>query len=401
MFRHLTPASLLGFYLLTVSMSGQTTTPAAPQIEPANATHPARPTPPTRDPHTPGYVHATDLPDGTLPALTADGNFILGPTHPAAPEMTVNPDVPHGTISTFVLQSTDSKLYPGIAREPNTFGTADPKDPTRLIVTTSHPAPYTRKVTVYIPKQYVPGSAAPFLVGADGPDPALFTALDNLIAEHKVPALIAISISNGGGDAQGSERGLEYDTLSGRYAEFVQTEVLPVVESTYHVKLTANPDGRATMGGSSGGSCALIMAWYHPEWYHRVLTYSGTFVNQQWPHSDATPHGAWEFHEHLIPNSPPRPIRLWMEVGDRDNLNSNALRDGMHDWVVANEDMARVLAARGYHYQFVFARNAGHTDRAVKQQTLPEALEYLWQGYSESSGSSAQLLEQRYTQVHP
>ena len=401
MFRHLTPASLLGFYLLTVSMSGQTTTPAAPQIEPANATHPARPTPPTRDPHTPGYVHATDLPDGTLPALTADGNFILGPTHPAAPEMTVNPAVPHGTISTFVLQSTDSKLYPGIAREPNTFGTADPKDPTRLIVTTSHPAPYTRKVTVYIPKQYVPGSAAPFLVGADGPDPALFTALDNLIAEHKVPALIAISISNGGGDAQGSERGLEYDTLSGRYAEFVQTEVLPVVESTYHVKLTANPDGRATMGGSSGGSCALIMAWYHPEWYHRVLTYSGTFVNQQWPHSDATPHGAWEFHEHLIPNSPPRPIRLWMEVGDRDNLNSNALRDGMHDWVVANEDMARVLAARGYHYQFVFARNAGHTDRAVKQQTLPEALEYLWQGYSESSGSSAQLLEQRYTQVHP
>jgi len=37
--------------------------------------------------------------------------------------------------------------------------------------------------------------------------------------------------------------------------------------------------------------------------------------------------------------------------------------------------------AKGYPYQFVFARNAGHTDRAVKQQTLPEALEYVWQGY--------------------
>jgi hypothetical protein len=33
------------------------------------------------------------------------------------------------------------------------------------------------------------------------------------------------------------------------------------------------------------------------------------------------------------------------------------------------------------HYQFVFARNAGHCDGAVKQQTLPEALEYVWQGY--------------------
>ena len=31
----------------------------------------------------------------------------------------------------------------------------------------------------------------------------------------------------------------------------------------------------------------------------------------------------------------------------------------MHDWVLANENMANVLAAKGYHYQFVFARNAG------------------------------------------
>ena len=82
----------------------------------------------------------------------------------------------------FTMESADSKIYPGIAREPNTFGTADPADPAKLIVTTSHPAPYTRRVAVYVPKQYVPGTAAPFIVGADGPDRALFTALDNLIA---------------------------------------------------------------------------------------------------------------------------------------------------------------------------------------------------------------------------
>ena len=256
-----------------------------------------------------------------------------------------------------------------------------PTDPAKLIVTTSHPAPYTRRVAVYVPKQYVPGTAAPFIVGADGPDRALFTALDNLIAQHRVPVMIAISIGNGSGDAQGSERGLEYDTMSGLYAEFVEKEVLPLVEKQYNVKLTKDPEGRATMGGSSGGSCALIMAWYHPELYHRVLTYSGTYVNQQWPSNPETPHGAWEFHEHLIPNSPAKPLRIWMEVGDRDNFNPNVMRDNMHDWVLANENMAKVLAAKGYHYQFVFARNAGHTDRAVKQQTLPEALEYVWQGY--------------------
>jgi predicted alpha/beta superfamily hydrolase len=354
--------------------------PAMAQAPPA-APRPARPTPPTRDPHTSGYVTAKELPDGANAPANTDGNFILGPTHNPAPEMTVQEGVPQGTVSTFTMESTDSKIYPGIAREPNTFGAADPNDPAKLVVTTSHPAPYTRRVAVYVPKQYVPGSVAPFIVGADGPDKALFTALDNLIAQHKVPVMIAISISNGSGDAQGSQRGLEYDTMSGLYAEFVEKEVLPLVEKQYNVKLTKDPEGRATMGGSSGGSCALIMAWYHPELYHRVLTYSGTYVNQQWPSNPKTPHGAWEFHEHLIPNSAAKPIRLWMEVGDRDLFNPNIMRDDMHDWVVANEKMAKVLAAKGYHYQFVFATNAGHTDRAVKQQTLPEALEYVWEGY--------------------
>jgi len=348
---------------------------------PAPATRPARPTPPTRDPNTPGYVTAKELPDGANAPANADGNFIIGPTHNHAPEMSAQEGVPQGTVYEFTMNSAGSKIYPGIAREPNTFGTPDPADPSKLVVSTSHPAPYVRRLAVYVPKQYVPGTVAPFIVGEDGPDRGLFTALDNLIAERKVPVMIAISIGNGSGDAQGSERGLEYDTMSGLYAEFVEKEVLPLVEAQTHVKLTKDPEGRATMGGSSGGSCALIMAWYHPELYHRVLTYSGTYVNQQWPHNADTPHGAWEFHEHLIPNSPAKPLRIWMEVGDRDNFNPNVMGDHMHDWVVANENMAKVLAAKGYHYQFVFARNAGHTDREVKQQTLPEALEYLWQGY--------------------
>jgi enterochelin esterase-like enzyme len=350
----------------------------APTPPPAT---PARPAPPVRDPHTPGYVQAAELPDGANAPATADGNFILGPTHTPAPESTPNPGVPQGKVIEFTMSSADSKLYPGIARDPGPLGTPDPADPAKLIVTTSHPAPYARKIAVYIPAQYVPGTAAPFIVGADGPDRLLFTVLDNLIAERKVPAMIAISIGNGSGDAQGSERGLEYDTMSGRYAEFVETEVLPRVESEAHVRLTHDPDARATMGGSSGGSCALIMAWYHPELYHRVLTYSGTYVNQQWPPNPQTPHGAWEFHEHLIPNAPPKPIRLWMEVGDKDLYNPNIMRDNMHDWVLANELMASALAAKGYHYQFVFAENASHVDRAVRQQTLPEALEYLWQDY--------------------
>jgi enterochelin esterase-like enzyme len=378
MFRLLSIAFLIS--LTTGLDPAMAQTPPAAPAQPAAPARPQRPAVPTRDPHTPGYVTAKELPDGANPPATEDGNFILGPTHTASPDMAVHEGVPQGQIFNFTMESTDSKIYPGITRENGTFGTPDPNDPAKLIVTTSHAAPYHRRVTVYVPKQYVPGTEAPFIVTADG-DRMLFPALDNLIAQKRLPAMIAIAIPSGGGDAQGSQRGMEYDTMSGLYAEFVEKEVLPMVEKQANVKLTKDPDGRATMGGSSGGSCALIMAWYHPELYHRVLTYSGTYVNQQWPSNPATPHGAWEFHEHLIPNSPAKPLRIWMEVGDRDLFNPNVMVDNMHDWVVANENMAKVLAAKGYHYQFVFSRNAGHVDGPTKRQTLPEALEYVWQGY--------------------
>ncbi len=335
----------------------------------------ARTPPPTRDPNTPGYVAKKELPDGQVPSAKEDGDFTIGPTHPADPATTVQEGVPQGTVHEFTMESKDSKIYPGIARQGQSR--PDPDKPGQLIVD-SKPTPYTRRVGVYIPKQYVPGTVAPFIVGADGIDRLLFTTLDNLIHQKRVPVMIAISIGNGSGDAQGSQRGLEYDTMSGLYAKFVEDEVLPLVEKQYNVKLTKDPEGRATMGGSSGGSAALAMAWYRPDLYHRVLTYSGTYVYQQWPYNAETPRGAWEFHATLIPNTPKKPLRIWMEVGDRDNLIT---RDDFHDWVLANERMAKVLKEKGYHYQYVFAKNGGHTDRTVKAQTLPNALEYVWQGY--------------------
>jgi enterochelin esterase-like enzyme len=367
---------------LCVCLPGLAQQPAQPQApaqpQGAAATRPVRQPAPARDPNTPGYVKAKELPDGTVPSPKENGNFIIGPTHPAAPEMSVKEGVPQGQIFEFTMDSKDSKIYPGVARDRNSPPRPDPADPSKMLIT-SVPTPYTRKVAVYVPKQYVPGTEAPVLVGTDGPDKLLFTALDNLIAEKRVPVMIAVSVGNGGGDGQGSQRGLEYDTMSGKFAEFVETEVLPLAEKTANVRITKDPDGRATMGCSSGGSAAMAMAWYRPDLYHRVLSYSGTFVYQQWPYNADTPHGAWDFHETLIPNSPKKPLRIWMHVSDRDNLST---RDAYHDWVLANEKMAHVLSAKGYPYQFVFAKNAGHCDRTVKAQTYPLALEYVWQGYS-------------------
>jgi enterochelin esterase-like enzyme len=204
--------------------------------------------------------------------------------------------------------------------------------------------------------------------------------LDNLINDKRLPVMVAVMVNSGGGDGKGSERGLEYDTVSDRYTTFVEIEVLPRVTRDYNVTFTKDPDGRATMGGSSGGAAAFTMGWFRPDLYRRILTYSGTYVNQQSPENPQSLHGAWEYHEHLIPQSPPKPLRVWLEVGQNDN-GSTRDEASLHNWVLANQHMATALKAKGYHYRYVYAEGAGHVDRRVVGQTLPEALLWLWQGY--------------------
>ena len=40
----------------------------------------------------------------------------------------------------------------------------------------------------------------------------------------------------------------------------------------------------------------------------------------------------------------------------------------MHDWALSAELMAKVLADKGYHYQFLFVRNAKHVDRPTSRK---------------------------------
>src|SRR5687767_12465167 len=114
---------LAGAVVTTAMAQGGPATPPAGTATAQPAPPAARPTPPTRDPNSPGYVKATELPDGAVPPADADGNFIIGPTHNPAPEMAVQEGVPQGTVHTFEMSSTNSKIYPGIARDKGTFGT--------------------------------------------------------------------------------------------------------------------------------------------------------------------------------------------------------------------------------------------------------------------------------------
>ena len=121
------------------------------------------------------------------------------------------------------------------------------------------------------------------------------------------------------------------------------------------------------------------MAWFHPELYHRVVSFSGTFVNLQ--RSAEVPHGGWEYPENLISKSPAKPLRIWLEMGENDN-GSNTASSNFRNWVIANSRLAKILKDKGYAYQFVYSKGAGHTQRKVINNTLPQALEYVWLDYT-------------------
>ena len=193
----------------------------------------------------------------TKPDPLADGDFVIGPDYTPAPEGLPLAGVPTGKVHAFVMESRDSRIYPGIKRVKNEATRRRDAFGNRIAAAEhvqSVAAAYTRAVWVYVPAQYLPGTAAPFIVAQDGYPylNRLPRVLDNLIAAGRIPPLIAIMVDSGGGDAQGSQRGLEYDTLSGRYSDFIETEVLPRVAAETGVTLTDDPDGRATMGVSSG-----------------------------------------------------------------------------------------------------------------------------------------------------
>jgi len=330
----------------------------------------------------PALAQAPDQPKFPTPPpkVTAE-NSVIGPDYANAPESVANPAVPQGDVREFILYSEESKLYPGIVRVRNMQ-----RDAAGNYIATpeglSAPGRYERHVFVYIPKQLAQGQPAPFMVVQDGHSyvKRMVNIMDNMIAAKRLPPMVLVLAASGGSDAQGSERGLEYDTVSGRYSDWVEQELLPAVSQRYGITFTSDPEGRATMGGSSGAAAAWTMAWFHPERYHKVLSYSGTFVNQAWPPDPATPRGAWEYHATLVPKAAKKPIRIWMEVGEKDNRFDNA-ENTWHNWPLANNRMADVLKKKGYDYKYVFAMGAGHVDNRVVMQTLPAALEWLWRDY--------------------
>jgi enterochelin esterase family protein len=344
------------------------------------------------------------------PGSEGDGIFSLSPPYKAATEYQRTDGTPQGKILRFELAT--SAIFPGA---------------------------HDRDVAVYVPAQYASGTDAAVMVFQDGTnffgfDGSIPTVLDNLIEQGKIPPLVGVFVSNGGGDYIGSQRGLEYDTVSGLYAEWADKELFPRVEEetkkqlpAQAVTITKDPEGRATMGGSSGGAASFSMAWWRADLFRKVIAFSGTFVAQV-PANSPFPHGAWIYHDvdpygdtptgliaascekiagpkttsAVEPCDTPlsksaceavsgcgwntdknKPIRVWLQAGDND-LGAGGNPSTYRNFHLANQRMAAALEARGYHFHFDDCDDAGHVDQGPLKQTLPTALTWLWRGYNQN-----------------
>ncbi len=260
--------------------------------------------------------------------------------------------VPKGAVTKFVLPP--GKFYPG----------------------TPH------NCAVYVPAQYDASKPAPFMIFLDGSQALgdalrVPTVLDNLIAKHDLPPMIAIFIDPGilpaisDTDQNRYNRIYEYDSLTPSFADFLLNELIPAVAKNYN--LSKNPDDRGLSGVSTGAVGAFMAAWNRPDQFHRVLSLIGTYVSMKG--ADTLPG--------LIRKTEPKPIRIFMQDGTEDHITA-AEPFGTHfsgSWPAANQAMYQALQFAGYDVKLEMG-TGGH-DLNQGGAILPDALRWLWRGYPE------------------
>jgi len=258
---------------------------------------------------------------------------------------------------------------------------------------------------IYVPAQYDPKKPAALMVFQDGEGylnrkgnhPAL-NALDNLIAQGKIPVIIAVFTNPGDISAspgtptynfvaaygkkwdrtlKDSMRSTEYDTVSDRYARFLHNELLAEVSKHYNLRTDAY--SRAITGSSSGGICSFNVAWQRPDDFSRVISWIGSFTSIQWHEDPAVPDGGQDYPDKIL-REDHRNIRVWIQDGSNDQENPK-----YGSWPMANIRMANALKLKNYDFQFTFGK--GPHSQAEGAAEFVEELTWLWRGYDPAKTS--------------
>ena len=220
----------------------------------------------------------------------------------------------------------------------------------------------TRDWWVYVPQQYDPSVPAALLVCQDGALPGAergTVCLDNLIAAGTIPVTIAVLVAPGSQTQEdGSQRSLEYDTVSARYTDFLANDLLPLVEAEFNI--TKDPAMRCATGGSSGGICAFSCAFFRPDLFGKAISWIGSFTNIRGGHN----------YPWLVRNTPRKPIAIYLQDGTNDLNNQHG------SWPLGNREMQSALSYAGYTFHMEWGSGC-HSGRHMAA-LLPEALTWIF-----------------------
>jgi len=281
----------------------------------------------------------------------------------------LQPGVPSGTLSPKIVHT--SKIYDGMKSEYWTYVPAqyDPKVPAAVMV-------------------FQDGGG---YIDRDGNNPAL-NVIDNLIAQKKIPVMIAVFINPGDiSDSPGtptynfvkaysdkwsrtlkdSMRSTLYDTVSDRYGRFLRDEVLAEVGGKYNVRKDAY--SRAITGLSSGGICSFNAAWQLPDQFSRVISWIGSFTSIQWKEDPHITDGGQDYAEKVLREGK-RNLRVWLQDGSEDQENA---RYG--SWPLANIRLANALKLKDYDFHFSFGKGTHNSGGGAGE--FPEEMTWLWRDY--------------------
>jgi gluconolactonase len=237
---------------------------------------------------------------------------------------------------------------------------------------------------IYVPSQYDAAKPTPFMIFLDGNPNSLHAPVvfDNLIAKGELPPMIGIFISPGvlpaiGGVQIRAERIFEYDSINGRYAQFLIDEAIPEVAKKYN--LSKDPSDHGIAGVSTGAVGAFMAAWERPDQFRRVLSLIGTFVAMKG--ADSLPA--------LIRKSEPKPIRIFMQDGKNDHLVAGQPYGTFFagSWPINNQVVFEDLQFAGYDVKLEIGEG-GH-DTKQGSAIMPDALRWLWRGYPQPIVSQA------------
>ncbi len=240
-----------------------------------------------------------------------------------------------------------------------------------------------RKVQIFIPKQYDGKNPAALLVGLDGNLFGAITVIDNLIKRGEMPVTIGVFVEPGlslGPDSSvvRYNRSNEFDRTNGEFASFLETEVLPMVESITlpcgrPILISKDPNDRAITGASSSGIAAFTVAWERPDLFSRVYSSVGTFVAMR---------GGNEYPA-IIRKTEPKRLRVFLQDGVNDTWNHI-----FGDWWEYNQLMASALNFAGYEFDYKWDR--GTHSIYYGTRAYPDAMRWLWRGWPQrvQSGKS-------------